>query len=203
MPRVPFKEQLLQAREDAIVHAVNQLLVEKGYESMTVDEVAATAGVAKASLYKHFPSKEALAAAAMIRVLDQALAFMAQEAAQQGRKAIDHLRAVVGWAMRQQLAGDMPALPVQNSLLRTALMRHKVYLDRLMQVSESLLAWVAGAQKSGHLDRKLPPEVALYTLYSRACDPVLGLLKDGGQYTDDQIVDMLVSTCFNGLSGRN
>jgi AcrR family transcriptional regulator len=30
---------------------------------MTVDEVAAAVGIAKASLYKHFPGKEQLAAA--------------------------------------------------------------------------------------------------------------------------------------------
>ena len=57
---------MLRAREDAIVSSVNRLLADKGYDVMTVDEVAADVGIAKASLYKHFPSKEALAAAAMI-----------------------------------------------------------------------------------------------------------------------------------------
>ena len=68
---------MLRAREDAIVSSVNRLLADKGYDVMTVDEVAADVGIAKASLYKHFPSKEALAAAAMIRMLDRALAFIA------------------------------------------------------------------------------------------------------------------------------
>ena len=71
MVRVSFREQVLQVREDAIVSAVNRLLAEKGFEAMTVDEVAADVGIAKASLYKHFASKEALAAAAMVRVLDR------------------------------------------------------------------------------------------------------------------------------------
>ena len=53
-----FKEQMLQAREEAIVRSVNRLLAEKGFDAMTVDEVAASVGIAKASLYKHFPSKE-------------------------------------------------------------------------------------------------------------------------------------------------
>ena len=64
--KVSFKEQMLQAREDAIVRTVNRLLAEKGFDAMTVDEVAAAVGIAKASLYKHFPSKEDLAAAAMV-----------------------------------------------------------------------------------------------------------------------------------------
>ena len=40
-PRVSFKAQMLKVREDAIVHAVNRLLAEKGFDAMTVDEVAA------------------------------------------------------------------------------------------------------------------------------------------------------------------
>ena len=71
-----FREQMHQAREDAIVASVNRLLAEKGFDAMTVDEVAADVGIAKASLYKHFPSKEDLAAAAMVRVMDRARAFL-------------------------------------------------------------------------------------------------------------------------------
>ena len=77
MARGSFREQVLQAREQAIVAAVNRLLAEMGFEAMTVDAVAAEVGIAKASLYKHFKSKEELAAAAMIAVLDRAPAFVA------------------------------------------------------------------------------------------------------------------------------
>jgi TetR/AcrR family transcriptional regulator, regulator of autoinduction and epiphytic fitness len=68
-----FRDQVLRVREDAIVSAVNRLLAEKGFDAMTVDEVAAEVGIAKASLYKHFASKEDLAGAAMVRVLERAM----------------------------------------------------------------------------------------------------------------------------------
>jgi TetR/AcrR family transcriptional regulator, regulator of autoinduction and epiphytic fitness len=181
---------------------VNRLLAEKGFDVMTVDEVAADVGIAKASLYKHFTSKEELAAAAMVGVLDRALAFLATLEARAEARPIEQLRAVVRWTMEVQLAGEMPSLPAQNSALRSALMTHKVYLDRLMEVSDKLGAWITAAQKDGSLDSKLPPEVVLYTLFSRACDPVLGLLKLGGNYRDEQIIEMLLSTCFDGLARR-
>jgi hypothetical protein len=95
----------------------------------------------------------------------------------------------------------MPSLPAQNSALRAALMTNKVYLDRLMEVSDKLGVWITAAQKDGSLNSKLPPEVMLYTLFARACDPVLGLLKVSGNYTDEQIIEFLLSTCFEGLSG--
>ena len=201
MAKTSFRVQVLRAREDAIVASVNRLLAEKGYDVMTVDEVAADVGIAKASLYKHFTSKEQLAAAAMIGVLDRALAFMATLQARPHSNASEQLQAVVRWTMTVQLAGEMPSLPAQNSALRSALMTNKVYLDRLMEVSDKLGVWITAAQKDGSLNPKLPPEVILYTLFGRACDPVLGLLKIGGNYSDAQIIDMLLSTCFDGLVG--
>ena len=202
MAKTSFRVQVLRAREDAIVASVNRLLAEKGFDVMTVDEVAADVGIAKASLYKHFTSKEQLAAAAMIAVLDRALVFLASLEAPPRTSAVDQLRGVARWTMRVQLAGEMPSLPAQNSALRSSLMTNKVYLDRLMEVSDKLGAWITAAQKEGSLNSQLPPEVILYTLFARACDPVLGLLKLSGNYSDEQIIEMLLSTCFEGLGGR-
>src|SRR5512137_1141795 len=107
MTRLPFREQVLRVREDAIVTAVNRLLAEKGFDLMTVDEVAAEVGIAKASLYKHFASKEALAAAAMVRLLQRTRETLAQLAAREGASAFDRLQAVTRWALELQLAGEM------------------------------------------------------------------------------------------------
>jgi len=201
MARGSFREQVLLAREVAIVTAVNRLLGEKGFDAMTVDAVAAEVGIAKASLYKHFKSKEDLAAAAMIGVLDRALALIDTLQKDPTLDERDRLRAVTRWTMQGQLAGEMPSLPAQNSALRSALMTNKKYLDRLMQVSDLLGAWIVAGQTAGRLDVSLPPEVLLYTVYARACDPVLGVLKASTNFTDDQIVEMLLSTCFRGLDG--
>lgn len=200
MAKVSFKEQVLRAREDAILASVNRLLAEKGYDIMTVDEVAADVGIAKASLYKHFSSKEELAGAAMVRVLQRAQAFM--DTLPPAAPAVAQLKAVARWTMQVQLAGEMPSLPAQNSSLRASLMANRPYLDLLMEVSDRLGEWIVAAQRAGDLNPGLPPEVVLYTLFARACDPVLGLLKAGGQHDDERIIEMLLSTCFDGLAGR-
>jgi TetR/AcrR family transcriptional regulator of autoinduction and epiphytic fitness len=198
MKRTSFRQQMLLAREQAIVACVNRLLAEKGYDQMTVDEVAAEVGIAKASLYKHFPSKEALAAAAMIDAMDRTLVFIKTLSAEK-RKASDQLRSVVRWVMLQSLEGEMPSLPAQNSALREALASSRDYMNKLLEVSEHLGGWIGTAQKAREINPKLPPEVVLYTLFARACDPVLQVLKMGRQYSHDQIADWLLTTCFDGL----
>jgi AcrR family transcriptional regulator len=202
MARLSFREQVLRVREDAIVAAVNRLLAEKGFDLMTVDEVAAEVGIAKASLYKHFPSKEALAASAMVRLMQHTKAVVEQQAASTGTSAFERLQAVTRWALELQLAGEMPSLPSQNSSLRAELMANKPYLEMLMEVSDRLGEWITQAQADGDIDARLPGELVLYTIYARACDPVPAFLKAGGRYTDAQIVEMVLGTCMNGLRGR-
>ena len=195
-----FKEQMLAAREEAIVQNVNRLLAEKGFEAMTVDEVAAAVGIAKASLYKHFPSKEDLAAAAMVRLLRRAQQFLVS--VEPTLAPLDKLKTVVRWTLQVQLAGQMPALPSQNSTLRAALMSNRDYLDTLMEISDQLGGWIEAAQADGSVNPTVPALAVLYTIYARGCDPVLGFLKAGGQHTDEQIAELVLSTCFDGLKSR-
>jgi hypothetical protein len=198
--KISFKAQMLLAREDAIVVAVNRLLAEKGFDLMTVDEVALEVGIAKASLYKHFSSKEDLAAAAMVRVIGLAQAFLASLPA--NAPPLGQLKAVARWMLELQIKGEMPSLPSQNSSLRANLMSNKAYLDGLMQISDQMGGWIEAAQADGSLSPSVPPLVVLYTLYARACDPVPGFLKAGGQHSDEEIVDLVLATCFDGLKTR-
>jgi len=57
-PRLPFDQ-----RRQAIVDAVRGVFAENGFHGTTTRELAKTAGVSEALLYKHFPSKESLYAA--------------------------------------------------------------------------------------------------------------------------------------------
>ena len=199
--KISFKEQMLQAREDAIVQAVNSRLAERGFEAMTVDQVAADVGIAKASLYKHFPSKEDLAGAAMTWVMQRTQDFLAALPAD--APPLENLKATVRWAMHMKLAGEMPSLPSQNSSLRTSLVRNPAYMDRLMEVSNQLGHWIEAAQAQGSINPQLPAVAVMYTLYARACDPVLEFLKLGGQHSQEEMVELVLGTCFDGLCARN
>jgi AcrR family transcriptional regulator len=201
-----FKLQMLQAREVAITRAVNRLLAEKGFDAMTVDEVAAEVGIAKASLYKHFSSKEALACAAMVQAMQRAQEFIcgleSGDAQLLASTALAKLQALTRWTLGLKLSGQMPSLPSQNSSLRASLMASRPYMDALMQVSEILGTWVVKAQAVGQVNPNLPPVAVLYTLYARACDPVLEFLKMSQLHTDEEIMDIVMATCFEGLNAR-
>jgi AcrR family transcriptional regulator len=203
-----FKAQMLEAREQAITASVNRLLSEKGFDAMTVDEVAAEVGIAKASLYKHFSSKEELACAAMVQAMQKAQAFLvdlnqAEDPGSTQCVSLNKLMTTTRWVLQLKLAGEMPTLPSQNSSLRASLMASRPYMDGLMKVSDLLGGWIVQAQQEGFINSALPPLAVLYTVYARACDPVVEFLKMSELHTDEEIIDIIMTTCFAGLSARS
>jgi AcrR family transcriptional regulator len=197
--KIPLKEQQLRLKEAVVLQAVNGLLAQKGYDLMTVDEVAAAVGIAKPSLYKLFDSKEALAGAAMVRLLGRALEVVRAQPAD--APPLARLRALLRWAVEEQLRGEMPRLPSTRSSLRDALMRNDEYVRRLNELGEALSGWISAAQATGDLAADLPVELVLFTLFARTCDPVVDYLKLGGAFSDAEIVDMLERSTFAGLTG--
>ena len=53
------------ATDERITAAAAELMLQRGFDRTTVDDVAARAGVGKATVYRRWPSKEDLAVAAM------------------------------------------------------------------------------------------------------------------------------------------
>ena len=148
--KVSFKEQMHQAREHAILRSACDLLGEKSFDAMTMDDVAGKVGIAKASLYKHFGSKEELCSAAMVEVLSSAQTYL--KSLDPALPAVDKLRAVVRWSLERLLAQEMPLLPSRNSTLRSVLMANKCYADGVIQVSDIIGEWITEAQAEGVID---------------------------------------------------
>lgn len=198
--RIPFKKQQFEAREEAILDVVNRLLSDKGFDLMTMDDVADAVGVAKGSLYKHFSSKEKLAAAVMTRLLTQTLAVLdgMPPTWRAGRKLEEILR----WSLQHRLRGGVPHLPSTRGALQRALLMNLEYLAIALKVNKRFYALVAEAKKYGEINTAMPDDVIVYTLYSRSCDPTVEFLRQAGKLSTDEIVEAMVAATFRGLAGR-
>jgi AcrR family transcriptional regulator len=61
------------AIDESIVRATTELLSERGYSGITVDAVAARAGVGKAAIYRRYASKQELIFSVVVRGMDDVL----------------------------------------------------------------------------------------------------------------------------------
>lgn len=192
----PYRVKQLQMREEAILDAAHVLLGKYGYDAMTMDDVAAEVGIAKASLYKHFESKEKLAAKTMVRLFDRTVAELS---AQRAPTAYEKLRNMLEWALRERLKGGIPHLPSTSSTLEQSLMTDEPYLASLLTLNAALSKLVDDAKAEGVISNDLPTDYVVTAIYARTCDPTLEYMQRGNNYSGDEIVRFMVSGFFNGI----
>lgn len=195
--RLSFKDQAFQLREDAILDAATRILAGKGFDLMTMDDVAGDVGISKPSLYKHFKSKDELVGAAMIRLIDGALVFL--DALPQELTALKRLRSMLEWALNVRLKGGLPFLPSTSPQVRDMLTRNLRYVTRVVKLNGILKGLVVEAKSAGDLDSNLPDEVILFSYYARTCDPAIEYLRIYAKMDDQAIVSHMLDVCFHGI----
>ncbi len=198
--KIPFRKQQFELREEAILDAVNDLLSDKGYDLMTMEDVAAAVGVAKGSLYKHFSSKEKLAAAVLSRLLRQTLDVLS--GMPEDWSAVRKLEEILRWSLQHRLRGGMPHLPSTSRALQRSLILNLEYVALALRVNKRFHALVSAARRAGDISAAVPDDVIVYTLYSRACDPTVEFLVRDGKLDHDEIVEAMVAATFDGLRPR-
>ncbi|OHX12580.1 TetR/AcrR family transcriptional regulator [Chromobacterium sphagni] len=198
--KLSFKDQAFKLREAAVLDATTRLLASKGFDLMTMDDVAGEAGISKPSLYKHFKSKDELATEVMIRLLDDAMAYLAEQDAE--LTPLQRLQDLLAWALRTRLQGGLPFLPSTSPQVRAMLTRSLGYVSRALKLHRQLDAIVTVGKKVGELRAELPNDVILYSYYARTCDPSVEYLRVYGKYADEEIVGHMLAVGFGGLSGR-
>lgn len=196
--KLSFKDQAFKLRENAILDATTSVLGTKGYDLMTMDDVAGAVGISKPSLYKHFKSKEDLVGEALIRLIDGAIDYLEKLDASLSPK--DKLSALLEWALRVRLEGGLPFLPSTSAHVRDMLMRNLKYVTRVLKLNGQIEKLVLAAQKSGQLDPSLPSDVVLFSYYARTCDPAVDYLQKFSKMTADDIVKHMLHVAFDGFS---
>ncbi|MFO1342044.1 MAG: helix-turn-helix domain-containing protein [Burkholderiales bacterium] len=200
LKRISFKDQAFQQREDAILDAATRILTNRGFDLMTMDEVATEVGVSKPSLYKHFKSKEELAGECMIRLLDGANETLA--ALPDDLPALERIRRLLGWALDLRLKGGLPFLPATSPHVRDMLVKNLGYTMRALKLNNALVKLVRDAQKTGQMRKDLPEDVILYSFYARTCDPSVEFLRLYSKLSNAEIVEHTLSVYFGGVGAK-
>jgi glycosyltransferase involved in cell wall biosynthesis len=112
----PIRDQQKEATKDQILTAVAKRLESRGLDELNFAEIAADAGVGERTVYRYFPTKEALLGAFWAWM--QAQAVNLERAASRQREAAQPLRESAAKPMRILLATDAWE-PQVNGVVRT------------------------------------------------------------------------------------
>jgi AcrR family transcriptional regulator len=193
-----IRERMRQAREDALLDTVMALFAEKGYAAVTTEDIAARAGVSKATLYDHFPSKDAMAVRVVLRILARTLDHV--RGLDPRRPAIERFAECVRFALRSRLmvaqaAGD--ALPA----LQTIVQDHPDYRARHAEIVAEVSKIVEQAKSEGSADRRANTRVAVHVAIAAVRDIELTRLVTYGSDRAEDVIEGVVGMLCHGLRG--
>jgi len=175
----------------AVLRATSELLHEVGLRAMTTEEIASRSGASKATIYKWWPNKYAVAFDAFLSEI------MAESPDPDTGSARDDLTAVVRGLLRfytgrsgrvfAQLVGEAQSDPLIQRELRTNLVDSRRELFRTI--------WERGVAR-GELRADADPDAAV----DIAVGPALYRLMMGHAPLTDDAADALVDVAIRGLA---
>jgi AcrR family transcriptional regulator len=182
---------------EAILKAAAGLLLERGLDAVSMDAVAARAGVSKATIYRWWPTKESLALDALYTEWSAAVPAPMDTGSLRG----DLLELLSAWA---QLVGtDQPYAQVIAALLakaRTDPAFAAEYQQRVVQPRRDQARAIFGrAIERGEIPPGLDLEVALDLIYG----PLYHRLLQGHAPLDDAFVQAAIDLALTGIKHSN
>ena len=195
--RPGLRERQRQARDEAILEAAFALIVEQGYDALTMEAVAAKVGISRQTLYHHFASKDDLTLRAILTLMEQGV--QAIEAVDPSLPPVERLRRVVYGMLESRFQPSMAAfVKVRHSLM--PLKAHPDYRRAFERRADALAQVVAAAQAAGELRADLPSRLIVQML--------LGLISSASH--EDQalteqaapalVTEAIVEVFFSGSS---
>jgi len=180
---------------DAIVDIAVQVFLRRGYDGASLDQVAAAAGITKASIYYHADGKEALLAHGTGRALDALFAVLEEAGAREGRE-VDRLRHVV----RRTVETTVEWLPEVALLLRVRgnTRTERWILERRRSFDRMLATIVGEAQSKGQIRADVEPGLITRMLFGML-NSITEWYRPGGGLGVEDIVAAAIRIAFEGL----
>lgn len=204
-----YQDQLFQQRESALLEAARQLFQNQSWDRVTIAEVARQAGIGKGTVYKHFPSKEALYARLVLDRSRQHLAEL-QEIAHTA-PAAQAMRRVIRHAFELLQADPLQAqlcLLCDRPAFQERLEAH--YREQFIELETRYMSLFAGLLQDSFSDLQLSPAHCQHLLWGvEACiNGVMARIASGGfahwaEYIElgayfDRVTDFIIA----GLHGQ-
>jgi TetR/AcrR family transcriptional regulator of autoinduction and epiphytic fitness len=197
-----WRDQQRVLREEAILDAAHELLAERGYSVMSMDDVAAQVGISKATLYQHFPSKEELAVRTVVRRINRTIALIRDQNA--ALSAIDRLEEVVQRILENRYSKSRCTPVHPTGMMPSSLLRdHPLYQEAQHKIETLMAKLVDEAKAQGDVYAHYPTIIIVQMFFSYLRDTSFETLVRSGAVSPQELTDTLMEMVFHGLKRRN
>ncbi len=202
-PRQPsLKERQRNEREQLILQAVNDLLLERGYHDTSIDDIAARVGVSKGTIYLHFSSKEEIVAALFQRGMRKALDTLDTIFASEGtpREKLDAVIRELQCNMDHQhfrLMGTIFSSPEFHKHMEE---RRRIMGDLWAEPRRRVTALLEEGKTTGEFDRDIPTSVMVSLFWSMLSPFAYKQLIAEEQMPGNVVAEYISRIFFRGIS---
>ena len=187
-----LRERQRVARGGAILEAAFALMVEQGYDALTMEAVAARVGISRQTLYHHFKSRDEIVLRALLILTDESMAMI--RSLDLSLPPVERLKRIARWMIESKAEPVRAALvKVKQSL--TAVLSHPDYLAAFERRALMLAEIVGAAQVSGEVRADLQPRLIVQML-----NLVLSACGDG---TSPEVTNAMIDVFFTGLRAQS
>jgi AcrR family transcriptional regulator len=161
---ISLRERRRQLLYDEILTAVGEMLSEKGYSAMSMDELAARVGISKPTLYSIFPTKEDLLVETVVHGMDRVAAEI--QADQTPRSPLQQLMFILRTVIQMQVSkGALTPRPWSPEVFQLICMREEV-VERMRSNEAVLIDLIRQGIMAGEINRMLDPVLILRTFFA-------------------------------------
>ncbi len=190
-----LRERQRQARGAAILEAAFALIVEQGYDALTMEALAASVGISRQTLYHYFASREDITLRAVLSLMEQGIETI--RSLDPALSPVEKLKQVVRWMLESRSEPVYAALiKARNSLM--SVKSHPEYLRVFERRAAALAGIVEKAQEAGELRADLPSRLLVQMLFGLVSVSYEELIA-AGQTTPAQVADATSDVFFAGL----
>lgn len=201
-PPTSLKEKQRQEREELIIQAAQEVLLDKGYYETSMDEIAARVGISKATIYTHFPGKEELVLAIFQRnmhtFLDEIDVVIAAEPTPRAKLEALVQFIYTGLYSKQArlLSSIYNGIDMKRMLVEKGGCMSNLWESLVSRVTRLL----EEGKAAGELDPSLPTKVMLVSFFSLFSPKAYERLLLGDDFSHEDLVKQMRSIYFNGIA---
>jgi AcrR family transcriptional regulator len=159
-----LRERRRQMLQDEILDAALSLLTERGYAAMSMEELAARAGISKPTLYNHFTTKDDIVVAAATRGMDRVIALIDGEL--EGQTPLERLATLLRAVLQLRIEEGTIDIRTWAPELFQLLCTRPELLERLGRIDSAVASLVEEGIASGEINRDLNPAAILRSYYA-------------------------------------
>ena len=200
--QVEEKKSSPDEKRDRIFEAAVEVFAGKGYHRATMDEIAARAGIAKGSLYRHFKSKEELLRQLLSRKYSELAGLLGVILADTGldvfRQIEEMIRVMITFIADNHVLYRL----IQNEAIASNIGTGQTFYDYFVEQFPMLKERIFAMNR----DRSIMTE-DFYTVFYGILGFIDGVVHkwfhDGMSYPLTDEVPLIKDILFRGIAGRN